>query len=91
MMLNEILDQHLPPSKRLVAQDVFFIATIAFAYLFARQKFRPTMKRVSQEFLSHKKPKMNPLHAVSLWQLLRNQEIYAVGKSACCSIENHIV
>ena len=91
MMLNEILDQRLPPPKCLVAQDVFFIATIAFAYLLARPKFRSTMKRVSQEFLSHKKPKMNPLHAVSLWQLLRNQEIYAVGKSACCSIENHIV
>ena len=48
------------------------------------------MKWESQEFLSHKKPKMNPLRAVSLWQL-RNQEIYAVGESACSSIENHIV
>ena len=91
MMLNEVLDQRLPPPNRLVARDVFFIATIAFACLHAKPKFRPTMKWVSQEFLSHKKPKMNPLHAVSLWQLLRNQEIYAVGKRACCSIENHIV
>ena len=90
MMLNEILDQRLPPPNHLVAQDVFFVATIAFACLCAKPKFRPTMKWVSQEFLSHKKPKMNPLNAVSLWQL-RNQEIYAVGESACCSIENHIV
>ncbi|XP_030954174.1 MDIS1-interacting receptor like kinase 2-like isoform X2 [Quercus lobata] len=90
MMLNEILDQRLPPPNRLVARDVFFVATIAFACLRAKPKFRPTMKWVSQEFLSHKKPKMNPLHAVSLWQL-RNQETYAVGESACCSIENHIV
>ena len=90
MMLNEILDQRLPPPNRLVARDVFFVATIAFACLRAKPKFRPTMKWVSQEFHSHKKPKMNPLNAVSLWQL-RNQEIYAVEESACCSIENHIV
>ena len=90
MMLNEILDQRLPPPNRLIAQDVFSIATIAFACLHAKPKFRPTMKWVSQEFLSHKKPKLKPLHAVSLWQL-RNQETYAVGESACCSIENHIV
>ena len=90
MMLNEVLDQRLPPPNRLVARDVFFIATIAFACLHAKPKFRPTMKWVSQEFLSHKKPKINPLHAVSLWQL-RNQEDYAVGESASCSIENNIV
>ena len=90
MMLNEILDQRLPPPNCLLAQHVFFIATIAFACLHAKPKFRPTMKWVSQEFLSHKKPKLKPLHAVSLWQL-RNQETYAVGESACCSIENLIV
>lgn len=90
MMLNEILDQRLPPPNCLVAQDVFFIATIAFACLHAKPKFRPTMKWVSQEFLSHKKPKMKPLHAVSLWQL-RNPETYTVGESAACSIENLIV
>ncbi|KAL4653715.1 hypothetical protein ACB092_01G325500 [Castanea dentata] len=86
----EILDQRLPPPNRLVAQDVVLIATIAFAYLHAKPKFRPTVKCVSQEFLSLKKPKMKPLHAISLWQL-RNQETYAVGESACCSIENLIV
>ena len=90
MMLNEILDQRLPPPNCLVAQDVFFIVTIAFACLHAKPKFQPTMKWVSQEFLSHEKPKMKPLHAASLWQL-RNQETYAVGESACCSIENLIV
>nr|POE87690.1 mdis1-interacting receptor like kinase 2 [Quercus suber] len=81
MMLFEILDQRLPPPNRPVAQDVFFIATIAFACLHAKPKFRPTMKWVSQEFLSQKKPKMKPLHAVSLWQL-RNQETYASSPKA---------
>ena len=38
------------------------------------------MKSVSQEFLCHKKPIMNPLHAVSVWQL-RNQESYMFGES----------
>ena len=90
IMLNEILDQRLPPPNHPIARDVFFVATIAFACLQAKPKFRPTMKWVSQEFLSHKKPKMNPLHSVSLWQL-RNQETYAVEERACCSIENHIV
>uniref|UniRef100_A0A7N2L0U8 non-specific serine/threonine protein kinase n=1 Tax=Quercus lobata TaxID=97700 RepID=A0A7N2L0U8_QUELO len=33
MMLNEILDQRLPPPNRIVARDIFFVATIAFACL----------------------------------------------------------
>ncbi|XP_030924985.1 MDIS1-interacting receptor like kinase 2-like [Quercus lobata] len=80
VMLNEILDKRLPPPNRLVAQDVFLVAAISFACLRAKPKSRPTMKSVSQEFLCHKKPIMNPLHAVSVWQL-RNQETYMVGES----------
>ena len=80
VMLNEILDKRLPPPNRLVAQDVFLVAAISFACLRAKPKSRPTMKSVSQEFLCHKKPIMNPLHAVSVWQL-RNQETYMVGGS----------
>ncbi|GMY13603.1 MDIS1-interacting receptor like kinase 2-like isoform X6 [Fagus crenata] len=81
VMLNEILDQRLPPPNRRVAQDVFFVATVAFACLHTKPKSRPTMKWVSQEFLSHNKPIMNPLPAVSLWQL-KNQETYTVGESS---------
>ncbi|XP_030925470.1 MDIS1-interacting receptor like kinase 2-like isoform X1 [Quercus lobata] len=80
VMLNEILDKRLPPPNRLVAQDVFLVAAISFACLRAKPKSRPTMKSVSQEFLCHKKPIINPLHAVSVWQL-RNQETYMVGES----------
>ncbi|XP_050243562.1 MDIS1-interacting receptor like kinase 2-like isoform X1 [Quercus robur] len=80
VMLNEILDKRLPPPNRLVAQDVFLVAAISFACLRAKPKSRPTMKSVSQEFLCHKKPIMNPLHAVSVWQL-RNQESYMFGES----------
>nr|POE97441.1 mdis1-interacting receptor like kinase 2 [Quercus suber] len=78
MMLNEILDQRLLPPNRIVARDIFFVATIAFACLCTKPKYRPTMNWVSQEFLSRKKPIAKPLHAVSLWQL-KNQENYVVG------------
>uniref|UniRef100_A0A7N2QZX4 non-specific serine/threonine protein kinase n=1 Tax=Quercus lobata TaxID=97700 RepID=A0A7N2QZX4_QUELO len=44
VMLNEILDQRLPPPNRLVAQDVFLVTTIAFACLHSKPKSRPTMK-----------------------------------------------
>ena len=80
-MLNEILDQCLPPLNQLVAQDIFIVVTIALACLGTTPKSRPTMKYVSQEFLSHKKPIPNPLLAVSLWQL-KNQKthIYMIGE-----------
>nr|XP_023893703.1 MDIS1-interacting receptor like kinase 2-like [Quercus suber] len=78
MMLNEILDQRLPPPNRIVARDIFFVATIAFACLCTKPKSRPTMNWVSQEFLSRKKPIAKPLHAVSLWQL-KNEENFMVG------------
>ncbi|XP_042942864.1 MDIS1-interacting receptor like kinase 2-like [Carya illinoinensis] len=78
MMLNEILDQRLPPPDRLIGQDILLVATIAFAYLHTQPKSRPTMKCVSQEFLSRKKPNFIPLTTVSLLQL-RIQATYMVG------------
>ena len=75
LMLTEILDQRLPPPNRSIAQDIFFATSIAFACLSTKPKSRPTMKWVSQECLSSKKPLANPLHAISLWQL-KNQETY---------------
>jgi serine/threonine protein kinase len=77
MMLHEILDQRLSPPNHLVAQDIFFVVTIAFACLHEKPKSRPTMKYVSQELLFRKKPIAKPLQAFSLWQL-RNQEMYLI-------------
>jgi len=77
MMLHEILDQRLPPPNHLVQQDIFLVSTIAIACLHEKPKFRPTMKCVSQEFLSQKKPIAKPLQALSLWQL-RNQKMYMI-------------
>ncbi|KAL4654846.1 hypothetical protein ACB092_01G409800 [Castanea dentata] len=79
LMLKEILDQRLPPPNRSIAQDIFFAASIAFACLRTKPRSRPTMKWVSQECLSGKKPQVIPLHAISLWQL-KNQETYMMGE-----------
>jgi len=78
MMLHEILDQRLSLPNHLVAQDIFLVATIAFACLHTKPESRPTMKCVSQEFFSQKEPITKPLHAFSLWQL-KKQEIFEVG------------
>ncbi|KAG7964613.1 hypothetical protein I3843_09G179200 [Carya illinoinensis] len=78
MMLNEILDQRLPPPNRLIGQDILLVATIAFACLHTQPKARPTMKCVSQELLSRKKPNVIPLTTVSLPQLSK-QATYMAG------------
>ena len=80
VILNEILDKRLPPLNRLVAQDISLVAAILFACLRTKPKSRLTMKWVFQQFLSHKKPTMNSLQVVSLWQL-RNKDTYIVGES----------
>ncbi|XP_041025411.1 MDIS1-interacting receptor like kinase 2-like, partial [Juglans microcarpa x Juglans regia] len=78
MMLNEILDQCLPPPNRLIGQDILLVATIAFACLHTQPKSRPTMKCVSQEFISPRKPNPIPLTTVSLLQLWK-QATYVAG------------
>ncbi|KAG2690336.1 hypothetical protein I3760_09G181200 [Carya illinoinensis] len=78
MMLNEILDQRLPPPNRLIGQDILLVATITFACLHTQPKSRPIMKCVSQEFLSRKKLNVIPLTTVSLSQL-RKQATYMAG------------
>ncbi|KAK7847661.1 mdis1-interacting receptor like kinase 2 [Quercus suber] len=89
LMLKEILDPRLPPPNRLIAQDIFFAASIAFACLRTKPRSWPTMKLVSRECLSGKKPLAIPLHAISLWES-KNQESYMIGESetqscsACC-------
>ncbi|CAK9186122.1 unnamed protein product, partial [Ilex paraguariensis] len=74
IMLNDVLDPRLsPPADPMVAQDILLVATLAFQCLHSEPKARPTMQRISQEFLSHKRLLAKPLRMVSLWQL-RNSE-----------------
>ncbi|XVE68082.1 hypothetical protein DITRI_Ditri09bG0040800 [Diplodiscus trichospermus] len=76
IMLSDVLDPRLSlPRRGKVAQDIAFAAIIAFACLRLKPKCRPTMKRVSQEFLSQNRPLMKPLQAIFLLQL-KDHELY---------------
>ncbi|XP_017983263.1 PREDICTED: MDIS1-interacting receptor like kinase 2 [Theobroma cacao] len=71
IMLTDVLDPRLsPPTSQLVAQNIVHVATIAFACLQADPKLRPTMKHVSQMFLSCQRSLRNPLRTISLLQLV---------------------
>ncbi|KAJ0043429.1 hypothetical protein Pint_19266 [Pistacia integerrima] len=55
VMLIDVLDSRLsPPVNQIVKQEIMLVSTIAFAYLRSKPKYRPTMKRVSPEFLKQK-------------------------------------
>ncbi|KAI6667937.1 hypothetical protein NL676_007052 [Syzygium grande] len=70
MMLNDVLDQRLSPSRLGLqdARDVVLIAKLAFKCLQADPRVRPTMGQVSRE-LCFQVPLDMPLSAVSLNQL----------------------
>ncbi|XP_052306590.1 probable leucine-rich repeat receptor-like protein kinase At1g35710 isoform X2 [Populus trichocarpa] len=54
--LKEVLDPRLsPPTDEIVIQNICIIATLAFSCLHSNPKSRPSMKFVSQEFLSPKR------------------------------------
>ncbi|CAK9162889.1 unnamed protein product [Ilex paraguariensis] len=70
IILNEMLDPRLsPPADAQVARDIVLVATLAFACLCPEPKYRPTMQRVSQEFLARRTTLAKPLHTISVWQL----------------------
>ncbi|XVF60516.1 hypothetical protein PTKIN_Ptkin08bG0053700 [Pterospermum kingtungense] len=76
IMLIDVLDSRLsPPTSQMVAQNIVHVATIALACLHADPKLRPTMKHVSQEFLSSQRSLRNPLRTISLLQLV-NREMH---------------
>ncbi|KAK0589643.1 hypothetical protein LWI29_016710 [Acer saccharum] len=70
IMLMDILDRRLPPLvDQMVAQDVILVSSVAFACLHAKLKSRPSMHRVSQEFLACRTLMSKPLHEISIAQL----------------------
>ncbi|KAK8999609.1 hypothetical protein V6N11_070768 [Hibiscus sabdariffa] len=76
IMLSDILDPRLSlPSDRRVTKDIVFAATIAFACLRSNPKFRPTMKRVSQEYLCRKRAVADCLQVIPVVQL-KNHDLY---------------
>ncbi|XP_031264674.1 MDIS1-interacting receptor like kinase 2-like [Pistacia vera] len=81
MMLIDMLDPRLsPPADTMVMQDIALISRIAFACLRSKPKSRPTMYRVSHEFLGRKTPLTKPFHEISISEM-RNQNIYAIDES----------
>ncbi|KAG5527510.1 hypothetical protein RHGRI_028420 [Rhododendron griersonianum] len=70
MMITDVLDSRLlPPTNPIVVGDIVLVATMAFARLDPKPKSRPSMLRLSQEFLSRRKALATPLRTVSLWDL----------------------
>ncbi|KAI8533892.1 hypothetical protein RHMOL_Rhmol10G0045700 [Rhododendron molle] len=70
MMITDVLDSRLlPPTNPIVAGDIVLVAIMAFACLDPKPKSRPSMLRLSQEFLSRRKALAVPLRTVSLRNL----------------------
>ncbi|XP_058185542.1 probable leucine-rich repeat receptor-like protein kinase At1g35710 [Rhododendron vialii] len=70
MMIIDVLDPRLlVPTNPMVAGDIVLVATMAFACLRLEPRSRPTMLRLSHEFLSRRKALASSLRTVSLRQL----------------------
>ncbi|KAK3227513.1 hypothetical protein Dsin_007375 [Dipteronia sinensis] len=79
IMLIDVLDSRLsPPTDPTVVQDIALASSIALACLHSEPKFRPTMKRVSQEIVSREKMVQKPIHEITMAQLQKH-EMFLVG------------
>jgi serine/threonine protein kinase len=74
MKLCQVLDQRLPfPNNAMVLLDMIRVAVVAFACLNFNPSSRPTMKCVSQSFLSELTPLTIPLSEISMQQLMSQE------------------
>ncbi|GAY42238.1 hypothetical protein CUMW_065240 [Citrus unshiu] len=82
--LIDVLDQRLPfPVDRRVVHDIILVSTVAFACLQSKPKARPTMQRISQEFLARKSPLgKSVVQEISISELI-NQGMYLVDQCDC--------
>ncbi|KAH9790058.1 MDIS1-interacting receptor like kinase 2 [Citrus sinensis] len=82
--LIDVLDQRLPfPVDRRVVHDIILVSTVAFACLQSKPKARPTMQRISQEFLARKSPLgKSVVQEISISELI-NQGMYLIDQSDC--------
>ena len=72
--LCQVLDQRLPlPNKEMVTHDIIHVAVVAFACLNLNPRSRPTMKRVSQSFVTELTPLSIPLSEISVQQLMSEE------------------
>ncbi|KEH21568.1 LRR receptor-like kinase family protein [Medicago truncatula] len=72
--LCQVLDQRLPlPNNDVVIRDIIHVAVVAFACLNINPRSRPTMKRVSQSFVTELTPLSIPLSEISVQQLMSQE------------------
>ncbi|WCJ33103.1 Leucine-rich repeat receptor-like protein kinase family protein [Euphorbia peplus] len=84
IMLNEVLDQRLPvPRTKAVIQEIILATIIGLACLNDKPKARPTMKWVSQQFLSHRRSMpCRPPHEISLLEL-KDYSMHVISEVSC--------
>jgi serine/threonine protein kinase len=74
LKLCQVLDQRLPlPNNDIVIRDIIHVAVVAFACLNVNPRSRPTMKRVSQSFVTELTPLSIPLSEISVQQLMSEE------------------
>lgn len=70
ILLKDLLDQRLPPPTDQEMNEVISTVMLALECLRTDPQFRPTMYYVSQELSAMKVPSVEPLHTVTLLQLM---------------------
>ncbi|KEH21567.1 probable leucine-rich repeat receptor-like protein kinase At1g35710 [Medicago truncatula] len=74
LKLCQVLDQRLPlPNNEIVIRHIIHVAIVAFACLTIDPRSRPTMKRVSQSFVTELTPLSIPLSEISVQQLMSEE------------------
>ncbi|KEH21562.1 receptor-like kinase [Medicago truncatula] len=82
--LRQVLDQRLPlPNNDIVIRDIIHVSLVAFACLNGNPRSRPTMKRVSQSFVTELTPFSIPLSEISVEQLMSEElkALFYIGNS----------
>ena len=69
LLLKDVLDQRLSPPMNRMADEVVFVAKLAFACLHPTPQSRPTMKQVSVQLSKPRSAFQNPFHMITLGQL----------------------
>ncbi|GKU97148.1 hypothetical protein SLEP1_g10328 [Rubroshorea leprosula] len=92
VLLSDILDVRLsPPRTRNLTQNIVVAATLAFACVHAKPKYRPTMKFVSQQFVARQKPLWKPFPTISLLELINSELEMKNGIESQPKVSSHPV
>ncbi|KAM3751920.1 hypothetical protein ACB098_04G148300 [Castanea mollissima] len=70
VLLQDVLDQRLAYPSDEVAKEVVMVTKLALACLHSNPQYRPTMRQVDQKLQSRKSAFPNPLHMITLRELI---------------------